>query len=107
MTENHQEICTCECHIEGRNIMHAFPCCDLCERKYLTEEMKIIPEKLIPLIGEVRFHAMKESAEEQIERSSIFEELGRIFPDKQLYHYLNHSLEELRLAFEEAKKHIQ
>lgn len=44
------EICTCPCHEEGRNIMHAFPCCNLCYQTYLDKGGNIIPEKLQPIL---------------------------------------------------------
>lgn len=102
MSTKHEEICLCECHREGTNIMHAFPCCNLCYDKYLTEDGEPIEAKLKPLLGEGRFERSKRQAEEAVERENIFRELERIFPDKHTYHYLGLSLEELRKTLEDA-----
>ena len=40
------KICKCACHVQGAMVMHCFPCCDYCDRKYLDEKGKIVPEKL-------------------------------------------------------------
>lgn len=31
------DICECECHVKGRNIMHAAPCCELCMDDYIVD----------------------------------------------------------------------
>jgi hypothetical protein len=35
------DICDCDCHKEGLMIMHSFPCCDLCDEKYISKNGKI------------------------------------------------------------------
>jgi len=44
------EVCDCDCHRVGRNVMHFMACCNLCYLTYLTEDGEIIPEKLQPLL---------------------------------------------------------
>lgn len=39
------EVCMCECHREGRYIMHCVPCCNLTYKQYLTKEGELIPVK--------------------------------------------------------------
>jgi len=41
-----KELCKCECHNEGAMIMHCFPCCDYCDKKYLDKNGKVIEDKL-------------------------------------------------------------
>jgi hypothetical protein len=33
-----KNICICECHRQGREIMEFTPCCALCGRKYLNPD---------------------------------------------------------------------
>lgn len=42
-------VCHCDCHIEGKIIMHCSPCCDLTYRPYLTKEGKLEVAKYIKL----------------------------------------------------------
>jgi hypothetical protein len=28
-------LCKCECHVKGMNVMHCFPCCERCYMEYL------------------------------------------------------------------------
>jgi hypothetical protein len=45
-----EEVCTCDCHIEGHNVMHCMPCCDFTYEKYITEDNRIIADKLSALL---------------------------------------------------------
>lgn len=43
-------ICTCECHQDGKQIMHMFPCCPLSGEKYIFENGEIDVERLEDLL---------------------------------------------------------
>lgn len=32
------KLCKCQCHREGELIFHTFPCCPLCDIKYLDKD---------------------------------------------------------------------
>jgi hypothetical protein len=43
------DVCHCDCHRDGRIVIHCFPCCDLCDVKYLTEDGKLKIDKYIKI----------------------------------------------------------
>ena len=48
------EICTCDCHIKGRNIMHFAPCCDHTYEPYLNEDGSFILEVITKMIRKIK-----------------------------------------------------
>ena len=36
-----ENICRCECHNEGIQVMHCIPCCDFTYQKYQTSDGKL------------------------------------------------------------------
>jgi len=44
------EVCDCDCHKEGRNIMHFMACCDLCGFDYINHDGSIKEEVLYKLL---------------------------------------------------------
>ena len=44
--EDDIKICRCECHREGRTVMHFAACCRHTYEKYLTKDGEIIPQKV-------------------------------------------------------------
>jgi hypothetical protein len=57
------EICECDCHKEGIQLLHFMACCQFCYEKYLTVSGEIIPEKLQPLLRESHLQSLKRQGE--------------------------------------------
>ena len=60
------EICDCECHREGRNIMHFMSCCQFCYDTYLTKDGEIIPEKIQELLRESQLQSLIRQGEKHV-----------------------------------------
>lgn len=43
-------ICNCTCHVEGIELMHCMPCCQLTYHNYLDNEMNLEEDKLYDLL---------------------------------------------------------
>lgn len=40
-------FCKCDCHIEGKNVDHRYPCCRLVNSKYIDKDGEINLHKLV------------------------------------------------------------
>lgn len=43
------DICFCDCHKDGCEIIHFMSCCDLCGEKYIFADGKIDTERYLEL----------------------------------------------------------
>lgn len=59
MKWSEEDLCKCACHIEGKIIMHCFPCCDHCGEKYLNNDGSIIEEKLFGILRQDHLESLK------------------------------------------------
>lgn len=59
-----KEICTCECHKKGSNILHMTSCCDFTYEKYINEDGTIDMDIYSQMVYENPF--FKEEGEEAI-----------------------------------------
>lgn len=42
-----KDVCWCECHREGTNVLHVMPCCSLGSEKYLSVDGKLLLDKYV------------------------------------------------------------
>ena len=67
-------VCNCECHKEGKQVLHFMSCCNLCYDTYLTKDGEIIPEKLQPLLRESFTATLERQMNERKELSNFIME---------------------------------
>lgn len=46
------EPCMCDCHWDGKGVLHCFPCCDLCYQKFISKDGVVDQLRLNKLIQE-------------------------------------------------------
>lgn len=63
------QICDCDCHKEGVQLLHMMACCNLCYDTYLDKDGNIIPEKLDPLLNETSMETFQRQTQQREEEN--------------------------------------